>query len=416
MFTISSYDLFTPQLSPQWSSELSVLPFHYSKVATRAALQQQALFLLVRAEETKKGLQEKAEEMIYPSFAPLGYRNVVGPNGKKIIEPDPDRAPIIILIFEWYDTDNYSIEQITQKAADEGLVSRNGKLVSKSNIHNILRKRIYTGDFDWNGKTYRGSHQPLISSELYERVQAKLDGRFEGREKKANREFAFSGLVKCGHCGCALVGELKKGRYIYYHCTGRRGKCDEPYTREEVLEEQFAGYLKKLVFDDDVLEWVTQALRQSRENEKQFHDEAVARLQSQYETFQRRLDKLYEDKIDDVISADFFKRKSKEWEAEQVRILRAIDEHRAANHAYINEGVKLLELAKKAYLLYEKQKADEKRKLLDFVCSNSTWREGHLTVNFRQPFDMIAVTNQTWINEKAAGADSGDLRSIWLRR
>lgn len=306
------------------------------------------------SEETKKGLLEKAEEMIYPSYAPLGYRNVVGTNGKKIIEPDPGRAAVIILIFEWYDTDNYSIEQITEKAAQAGLVSRHGNRVSKSNIHYILRKRIYTGDFDWNGKTYRGSHKPLISRELFERVQAKLDGRFEGREKKANREFAFSGLIKCGHCDCALVGELKKGRYVYYHCTGRRGKCGEPYTREEILEEQFGGHLKRLVFDDEVLDWLTNALKQSHEDEKRFRNDAVARLRDQYDTYKNRLDKLYEDKVDGVIGVEFFKRKSAEWEAEQTRILRAIDEHHAANHSYINEGVKLLELAKKAYSLYEK--------------------------------------------------------------
>jgi hypothetical protein len=41
----------------------------------------------------------------------------------------------------------------------------------------------------------------------------------------------------CGHCGCALVAEKKKGRYVYYHCTG---KCFEPYTREEVRDECFA--------------------------------------------------------------------------------------------------------------------------------------------------------------------------------
>jgi site-specific DNA recombinase len=139
-------------------------------------------------------------------------------------------------------------------------------------------------------------------------------------------------------------------------------------------------------------------------------------LREQYDTYKSRLDKLYEDKVDGVVSVEFFKRKSAEWDAEQTRILRAIDEHHAANHSYINEGVKLLELAKRAYSLYEKQKADEKRKLLNFVCSNSIWREGRLRVNFRQPFDVIAVTNATWINEKAAGADSGGLRSIWLRR
>src|SRR4026207_2437540 len=56
------------------------------------------------SEETRKGMLEKAEQSIYPSFAPLGYRNVMGPHGKRIIEADPDIAPIIIQIFEWYAT------------------------------------------------------------------------------------------------------------------------------------------------------------------------------------------------------------------------------------------------------------------------------------------------------------------------
>jgi recombinase-like zinc beta ribbon protein len=48
------------------------------------------------------------------------------------------------------------------------------------------------------------------------------------------------------------VGEIKKGRYAYYHCTGYKctgykGKCPEPYTREEVLEKAFAGLLKESI-------------------------------------------------------------------------------------------------------------------------------------------------------------------------
>src|SRR6202048_1255533 len=45
------------------------------------------------SEETRKGMQEKAEQGYWPSFAPLGYQNVDGPDGKKIIAPDPDVAP-----------------------------------------------------------------------------------------------------------------------------------------------------------------------------------------------------------------------------------------------------------------------------------------------------------------------------------
>ena len=37
-----------------------------------------------------------------------------------------------------------------------------------------------------------------------------------------------------------------------------------------------------------------------------------------------------------------------------------------------------------------------------------------LTATFRQPFDLLAITNTTWQRKKAAGADSSDLRPIWL--
>ena len=49
-----------------------------------------------------------------------------------------------------------------------------------------------------------------------------------------------------------MADEIKKQKYIYYHCTGHKGKCREPYTREALLEERFTALLKKLRFDDDV--------------------------------------------------------------------------------------------------------------------------------------------------------------------
>ncbi len=113
-----------------------------------------------------------------------------------------------------------------------------------STVHKIFRNRIYSGDFDFDGTMYHGTYEPVVSRELWEQVQAVLDGRGAKKTRKVKEQFAFSGLITCGHCGCAMVGEIKKGRYIYYHCTGFKGKCPEPYTREEVLEERFTGLLK----------------------------------------------------------------------------------------------------------------------------------------------------------------------------
>ena len=74
------------------------------------------------SEETRKGMLEKAEQSIYPSFAPLGYRNVMGPNGKRIIEPDPDIAPIIIQMFGWYATESVPCRRASRTPPPNGSV------------------------------------------------------------------------------------------------------------------------------------------------------------------------------------------------------------------------------------------------------------------------------------------------------
>jgi DNA invertase Pin-like site-specific DNA recombinase len=287
------------------------------------------------SEETRKGMLEKAEQGIWPSCAPMGYRNVLGPNGKKIIVPDPEMGPLITQLFEWYATGLYSFRELIAMGRTVGLRLPHTKgAVNKSTIHGILRNLIYTGDFVWSGKTYHGIHQPLVSRELWERVQQVLEQRDTAKHRKVKREFAFSRLIKCGHCGCSLVGEIKQERYIYYHCTGYKGKCPERYVREEVLEERFAELLERLHFDEDVLQWVTGALRQSHEDEKRFHDQALARLQAEYGRLQTRLDAMYVDKLDGRIDAAFYDRKAAEWQVGQTRLLRSIEEHQAANHSY----------------------------------------------------------------------------------
>lgn len=73
----------------------------------------------------------------------------------------------------------------------------------------VLRNRIYTGGFDWNGKAYDGRHKALVSVDLREQVQDILDGRFAKKAKKGRHDFAFSGLISCKTCGCAVVGEIR---------------------------------------------------------------------------------------------------------------------------------------------------------------------------------------------------------------
>ncbi|PJB72082.1 MAG: hypothetical protein CO093_03745 [Alphaproteobacteria bacterium CG_4_9_14_3_um_filter_47_13] len=314
--------------------------------------------------------------------------NVTGKDGKKTIEPDPETAPLIEKAFEWYATGNHSVKEVAAMLKDAGLVFKKSKSsVPQSSIHKILRSRIYTGEFEWDGKVYKGKYEPIITMELWEAVQDIFDNRSKSRRKKRKHDFAFSGLIQCAYIGGSLVGDLKKEKYVYYRAIGAKGI---PYVKEEELERQFGEALKKLRFDDDVLDWVCQTLKESHADKRQYHEETLSRLQGECNRLETRIDGMYVDKLDGKISESFFEEKSKAWREEQKKILAKMDKLQNASQTYIEEGIQLLELAQNAGFLFMKQSAHEKRRLLNMMVSNCIWKNGLLTVNYKQPFDMLA--------------------------
>ncbi|MFZ5690207.1 MAG: recombinase family protein [Pseudomonadota bacterium] len=374
------------------------------------------------SEEARKGMQEKAEQGIWPTKCPLGYRNITGPDGKKVIATDPAIAPLISKLFEWYARGDISLKEAARKAHAEGLTyPKSGAKVPVSTVHTILRNRLYTGWFEWNGKLIQGKHEALVPVELWERVQGVLDGRFAKKAKRGRHDFAFSGLIACHACGCAVVGEIKKQRYVYYHCTGYADKCQgnpascrRKHVREEALEAQFTELLGRLRFDDEVLEWVREALHASHADERREHEEAIERLKAEHKRLQARIDGMYIDKLDGKIGDDFFDRMARQWREEQSRCLNDIERHQSAEQSYMDEGVQLLELARNAQRLFAKQRPREKRRLLNFLLSNCTWQGGEVVATFRQPFDLLAETTLT-AARGAAGETAKTVKTeIWL--
>ena len=368
------------------------------------------------SEETKKGMREKAEQGIWPGYAPLGYRNVVGANGKRTIEPDPDIAPLIRQVFEWYVSGEHSIRDVSKLVQQAGLAfRRSNQPVRVATVHQILRNRIYTGDFDWNGETFRGSYEAIVSHEVWEKAQAILDHRFAKRHRRVKHTFAFSGLIACGHCGSSLVAEIKKQRYVYYHCTGSKGKCGERYVREEVLEEQFVEMLRGLRLDEELLGAVTRGLRESLGDVQRHRRAAVGRLQSANERLEGRIDAMYVDRLEGRVSGAYFDRKAKEWRAEQQRLLRTIEEHQAASQTYLEEGIRLLGVAQQAHKALRNGSTRQKRTLLAWAVSNCTWRSGKLEGRFRQPLEMLAEAALEHRSVRDAKASSDARRPAWLR-
>jgi len=150
--------------------------------------------------------------------------------------------------------------------------------------------------------------------------------------------------------------------------------------------------LGRLKFDDEVLEWVRDALHASNADERREHEEAIRRHQTEFKRLQDRINAMYVDKLDGLIETAFFERMSNQWREEQNRCQREIERHQNADKSYKDEGIALLDLARNAQRLFAAQEPREKRRLLNFLLSNCTWEDGEVVATFREPFDMLAET------------------------
>ena len=340
------------------------------------------------SEEVKKGMAKKAESGTWPGYAPLGYVNVVVGDKHKI-DVDKERVAVIPKVFRWYASGRYSLQAVATMATDAGLRSRNGKVLTKSRIEALLKNPFYTGIFVWKGTTYQGDHPPMISTGLFERTQLAFKSR-DRSTRKSRHDFAYTGLLKCSHCGCAITAELKKGKYIYYHCTGGKGNCPVPRITEKELEGLFGPLVQAVRIDETIAGWIREALRESHKDEKEYHNGCIEALDRRHKVIQDRVDRIYVDNLDGKVTEEFWERKSEEWLAEQIRIRASIAEHERANVSYLEDGVTIIELAQNAYSMWLRRNRPERRQLLDILLSNCTFDGVSLYPTYRKPFCWLA--------------------------
>ena len=365
------------------------------------------------SEEVRKGMREKAEQGHWPTVAHVGYRN--NPDTRRI-EVDPERGPLVAKLFEWYGRGDVSLKELTHRAFSSGLIHpRSGRRMTKSEIHRILHNPIYAGEFDWNGLRYRGVHEPLISREVFDAVQEVFT--IGNRPRYTKHRHAFAGLIRCALCGCAMTAELKKNRYIYYHCTGFRGRCGNSYVREEELSRLFGEAVRRVEVEADVADWIAQALRDSQADKERFHGTAVLQLQQRCLAIQRRLDRAYDDRLADKITADLWERKSLEWETELQAVRREIGRHERASHDYVVTGLKILELAKDAPRLFAAQDPDQQARLLRTLVSNCSFDRGSLSVTYIKPFDLLVEGNEKgdWLGRRDSNPNNLLQRQVSYR-
>jgi DNA invertase Pin-like site-specific DNA recombinase len=205
-----------------------------------------------------RGLRAKARMGVYPSSAPLGYLN--DPRTKTVVI-DRKKTPVIRRAFEVYAEGKSRYEDIARLLFESGITTGatrgwtkgGGKPLKRDQIAFLLSNPFYAGRFRYAGEMYDGAHTPLVSRELFDRVQKVLRERSNKNRPPANDPQPYCGLLSCAECKCAITAEKKTKRqkngnvhhYVYYRCTKKRGNCGTEAVRAEVLDAELSSLLAR---------------------------------------------------------------------------------------------------------------------------------------------------------------------------
>ena len=230
------------------------------------------------------------------------------------------------------------------------------------------------------------------------------DGQHRYRWEFAFAEFVPKRLGELGLRDGSRLVDLVELRVDQGYFLAARCRCST----------QITELLGRLKFDDEVLEWVREALHASHADERREHEEAIKRHQAEYKRLNDRIHAMYVDKLDGLVDTAFFEKMSNQWREEQSRCQRETERHQNADKSYLEEGVQLLELARNAQRLFAQQEPREKRRLLNFLLSNCTWEDGEVVATFREPFDLLAETATNSINLGIGETFKSAKNDIWL--
>ena len=288
----------------------------------------------------------------------------------------------------------------------EGFLDKHGKPYPKRKFEWMLKNIFYTGQFEWGKVIYQGKHTPIVSKDVFYAVQERFNKSLVPR--KHDVQFPYTSLIRCSHCGCFLTAELqkgknKKGEYIYYHCTGNRGgTCKKNYIRQERFDEVFQDVINSLYLPPTLVDTITKKMKEFYLEKSEYNYATITSLQIQIGNLTSRIEKIYIDKLDGTIEESFWKEKHNQWTNEKTQLLINLEAINNSDLKYYENMDLLFEFCKNAPALYNQANTEQKRNIINIMCSKLLFDGSKLDIELRTIFEDIRN-----IPKSENGADDG---------
>jgi site-specific DNA recombinase len=345
------------------------------------------------SDNVKRSARKKLDEGTILGDSPLGYLNKPRVDKKKEkvdVYIDPIRGDLVKKLFKDYASGMYSMSEIRDLITDEGLVSKKGCKISKSQVEQILKNPFYYGYMKYNDILYKHVHPILISKELFDECQQVRTGRRKTKFKRTEKPFVLKGLLKCQHCGCSYSPEIKKGKYVYMRPTKSQGDCSYCYhLSEKKILSQIEDVLKGMRVPDNILADLNDELKKSSDKEHKHQIQEGTKLQNQYQIIQNRVKRVRELYLDAEIAKEEYDDMMTELQAERHNVEVRLQRLTNADDNFNKAIATIFALASKAHDLFKSSELDEKRRIITILFPNFEMDAEKLVFKPRKPFDMF---------------------------
>ena len=243
------------------------------------------------SEKVTRGLKENALKCKYNGGTlPIGYST--DKNQHFVI--DPLTAPAILDAFKHY-AEGATMQQITDELNLKGVRTKMNTRISLNAVTRMLHNRRYIGEYRYSDIITPNGMPQIVPEDLFERVQEKMKANKKAPAKyKAEEEYLLTTKLFCGKCECLMAGESGRSHtkriHRYYKCVSvkyHRG-CDKKTVRKEWIEDIVISHLLKIIFDDDLMNKLANALLDQLHKE----NDTLPILQKQFAEIQKSIDNM----------------------------------------------------------------------------------------------------------------------------
>jgi site-specific DNA recombinase len=396
------------------------------------------------SKDVKRGLEKKIKMGWLPGVAPSGYlNNKYLEKGSKEIIIDKERFPLVRKAWDLMLTGSYTppkvVDVLNNQWGYRTLKRRRGGgfPMSRSAIYKIFTNPFYAGIIGYDGKQYEGKHKKMVSLEEYDRVQSLLGS--EGRPRPKKHAFAFTGMMRCGSCGCFFTAEKKlkyikstgkTNSYVYYHCSHSKQNtiCAERACIPEAgLELQVEELIEQYEIIPEFRDWALEALRGAHKVETETREKIYDSLHKELISIQKKEDNLIEMRCNDLLTDEEYKTKKSQLQNEKSRLKELLRDSEARADKWIELTEKAFDFATYARQAFISGDLQIKKEILSALGSNHMIKGGKLFISankYLQPIsknypqlekEYLALEPRKKVLNKAKTESLNSVRTRWLR-